>query len=473
MNLKNKIIAIGLFVTTVLLGSYITSCTSQSYKKMVVFTRVPVNKTDIGKDLPHLFTGAGLSAISQSGTNNEAVNLTPDFYSACSPHVSYDAQHLLFLGQKEENDLWQVWEMDLKSKTSRQITNCKMSCNSVCYLPGNRIAFSKEMKDKKRGINSNTLFAMNFDGTNLEQITFHPHDDFISTVLKEGRILINSRQVFPKKGKTKLLAMRPNGTKAELFYSDDSSTVYGQCVTEQNGLIYLTEQNQDTNSKVDIVSVSYNRPLHSKINYTSGIPGNFYWVLPLSAEKMIVSYRSPDSKNIGLWNFSLTEKSISEPLYNNAEFNCFEPVLIQPYNRPRKLPNDMNKAQSSGSLLCTNINLTGTKTTNATKIELLGLEKSLGIIEMEKDGSVYLSVVADTPVRIQTLDADNNIVSGPSEWIWVRPFERRGCIGCHENHELVPQNTVPMAINKWPVVVPVDSTQQNKKSEITKVSEMK
>jgi hypothetical protein len=174
-----------------------------------------------------------------------------------------------------------------------------------------------------------------------------------------------------------------------------------------------------------------------------------------------------------LWNFSLTEKSISEPLYNNAEFNCFEPVLIQPYNRPRKLPNDMNKAQSSGSLLCTNINLTGTKTTNATKIELLGLEKSLGIIEMEKDGSVYLSVVADTPVRIQTLDADNNIVSGPSEWIWVRPFERRGCIGCHENHELVPQNTVPMAVNKWPVVVPVDSTQQNKKSEITKVSEMK
>ena len=475
MNLKNKIIAIGFLVTAVLFGSYITSCTNQSDSGMVVFTRVPVNKTDLQKVLPHIFTGANLSAINPSKTNDEAVNLTPDFYSACSPHVSYDAQHLLFLGQKAEKDLWQVWEMDLKDKTSRQVTNCKMSINSVCYLPGNKIAFSKAMTDKKTGIQSNALFSMSMDGTKPEQITFHPHNDFISTVLKEGRILINSRQVFPEQGKAKLLAMRPNGTKAELFYTDNSSTVYGQCVTEQNGLIYLTEQNQATKSKVDIISVSYNRPLHSKVNYTSKVPGNFYWILPVSAENLIVSYQAPDSKNIGLWNFSTTGNSILEALYNNSEFNCFEPVLIQPYNRPRKLPNDINKAQSSGSLLCTNINLTGNgiETTNATKVEVLGLEKSLGTIDVEKDGSFYLSVIADTPVRIQALDAGNNIVSGPSEWIWVRPFERRGCVGCHENHELVPQNIVPMAVNKWPVVVPVDSTQQNKKSEITKVSEMK
>ncbi len=472
MKLKKQIVIIGLFVAAVLAGGYITSCSNMPVNGTVVFTRVPIANIDVEKAIPHLFKGANLQAVNRMETGGEGVNLTPGFYSACSPQVSYDAKHILFLGQKKETDLWQVWEMNIKDKSTRQITNCKMSCNSVCYLPGNRIAFSKKLTDKKTGITSNALFTMNLDGTNLQQVTFHPHNDFISTVLKDGRILINSRQVYPQKGKVKYLAMRPNGTKAELFYSDNSATIYGQCVNEANKLIYFTEQNSTT-KKIDVVVVSYNRPLHSKINYTENIQGNFYWALPLSTEKMIVSYLSPGSKNIGLWNFLQLEKKISEPIYNDAKFDCFEPVCVKPFQRPKKLPNDIVMAQTSGLFLCTNINFTETGTTQATKIEILGLEKSLGTVAMEKDGSVFLSVVADTPVRIQTLDNENNIVSGPSEWIWVRPFERRGCIGCHENHELVPQNIVPMAINKSAVIIPVDSTNNKKGSEITKVSEMK
>ncbi len=473
MSLKNKIIAIGFVVTAIIFGSYITSCTNQPTDGMVVFTRVPVNSINVDESIPHIFPKANLSAINWLKENNEEVNLTPDFYSACAPQVSYNAQHLLFLGQKTEKDFWQVWEMNLNNKTCKQITNCKTSINSVNYLPGDRIVFSKQIKNTKTNIFENALFTMNLDGTNLQKITFHPHADFVTTVMHDGRILINSQQVYPEKCQSKLLAMRPNGTKAELFYADSLAILYGNSIAELDKLIYFSEQNSKSNYKVDIVSISYNRPLHSKINYTSGISGNFYSVLPVSSEEMIVTYRSNKSKNIGLWSFSFKKKSILEPLYNNKDYNCFEPVLIQSRNRPRKLPDETNLAQSTGLLLCTDINLTSEEQTEATKVEVLGLEKSLGIVQMEKDGSIYLKVDADTPVRIQTLDANNNIISGPSEWIWVRPFERRGCIGCHENHELVPQNIVPLAVNKWPVVIPIDSTQQNKKSEITKVSEMK
>jgi hypothetical protein len=31
-------------------------------------------------------------------------------------------------------------------------------------------------------------------------------------------------------------------------------------------------------------------------------------------------------------------------------------------------------------------------------------------------------------------------------WIWARRGTSRGCIGCHENKELAPENRVPAAI---------------------------
>jgi len=71
-----------------------------------------------------------------------------------------------------------------------------------------------------------------------------------------------------------------------------------------------------------------------------------------------------------------------------------------------------------------------------------------------------------------TFNDDDQVVSGPSDWLWVRPFERRGCVGCHEDSELAPENIVPLAINKWPVLVPVD-TSQAEKVTTTSVSEMK
>ncbi len=75
----------------------------------------------------------------------------------------------------------------------------------------------------------------------------------------------------------------------------------------------------------------------------------------------------------------------------------------------------------------------------------------LGEVPLEKDGSFSLEVPADTPLRLETLDAGNKVVMSQQTWIWVRPNEKRGCIGCHEDKELAPDNQVPMAIAKPPV----------------------
>jgi hypothetical protein len=59
------------------------------------------------------------------------------------------------------------------------------------------------------------------------------------------------------------------------------------------------------------------------------------------------------------------------------------------------------------------------------------------------------------PFRIKTIDSEGKVVSGPGSWLWIRPNERRGCVGCHEDNEMVPANRLANAVKKAPVAVPV------------------
>ena len=411
--------------------------------------------------------------VRPTDNNSKPEVLTSGFYSACSPHVSYDGTHILFSGQKEKNDPWHVWEMNLKKKTVRQVTHCKESCYTPYYLPGNRLVFTREMPDTGTG-KFLTLFTMNLDGTGLQQITFHPNNDFITTILKDGRILMRSEQIYPEKRPAKYLAMRPNGTKIELFYKGAPGTRPGIRVHEMNdGMIWFTEQNAGNPKKEDIVKIRYNRSLHSEVHCTANIPGDFYSVLPADSGDLFVSFRKPGDPSFGLFTFSTARRKIEKTLLADHQYHYLDPVCVQPYKKPRNLPNELMLSYPTGLLMSQNINLTedsipGSK---ATRIEVLGMDHSLGIIRVSQDGSFFLKIPADMPFRIQTLDEKKNVVLGPSDWLWLRPFERRGCIGCHEDPELAPENVVPMAVNHFPVILPLDSTQMLKRSETFKLGD--
>lgn len=81
---------------------------------------------------------------------------------------------------------------------------------------------------------------------------------------------------------------------------------------------------------------------------------------------------------------------------------------------------------------------------------------------VESDGSFFLKTPANTPMRFQTLDKSGRVLGDQTTWIWLRPNESRGCIGCHESPGLTPQNQVVAATRKPPVEVPARpaSTQQ-------------
>jgi hypothetical protein len=113
-------------------------------------------------------------------------------------------------------------------------------------------------------------------------------------------------------------------------------------------------------------------------------------------------------------------------------------------------------------LLCQDINFLNphsagniSSRAKASRIEVLGIDSTLGIVQVEEDGSFYLKVMADKPFRIQTLDDNGQVLQGPCDWIWLRPNERRGCVGCHEDQEQAPENRIALSVKKPPVIIPV------------------
>jgi hypothetical protein len=75
----------------------------------------------------------------------------------------------------------------------------------------------------------------------------------------------------------------------------------------------------------------------------------------------------------------------------------------------------------------------------------------LGTVPIQPDGSFYVEVPADTPVRFELLDADGRMLVHETEFNAVRPGETKGCIGCHEPRKQTSANTRPRALSEPPV----------------------
>jgi hypothetical protein len=434
-------------ITTLVFMTIISGCgTRSAYEDSVIFTQLPVNLADDGQILKGDYRYAPNMKIVIAGMNKTLENievLTSDFYSARSPEVSYDGTQLVFSGQKNEGDIWQIWIMHLSKKSFVQVTQETTNCTDPTWLPDGRIAYSKATSD--HGVQYHALFSIESDGCCEHRITFHPHDDLNSSVMHDGRILIASRQVYPDAGTLTYLALRPDGTKAELFYMPEGSKEISRAYENGKGKVLFAESGT-------LSAVNFSRPLHSHHHLYNTQAGLIQSVFPIENELALVSIKNKTERSFGLSIIQTDATDKSTFFYNNSEYHLIEPVVVRLRTIPRKLPTLVNLDHDSGYFICMNADQSDIQVEagKTSKIQVLGFNAVLGETEVDEDGSFYLELKADEPVRFQTLNSTGEVLRGPSSWMWVRPNERRGCVGCHENREIAPENIVPKAIERSP-----------------------
>jgi hypothetical protein len=456
---RNNLKYILLLLTVILL----TACGKSSTEGKILVVIGENSKTDpdfiSGKEWR--YTAKSHLAVIDAENATEPSVLTSGFYSACSPSVSYDGTRILFAARKEQADPWQIWEMELGNHKVTQITDSRENSIDPVYLPGGKIVFSRMIENDSLK-SGHSIFSCNLDGSGLTRLTFNPETWFAPVILKDGRIVAISRQVYPDKGVPDYMVLRPDGTKCELFYGENSGAeLVGRLSEKADGSIFFTEYDKNISGKINLVSISYRRPLHSKKVIQPAENFNFCSVSDYNDRNLLVTGKSANEK-IALFEFDVEKLAVGKKLYEDGSGDVLEAAVIKAYQRPRKLPSEVDMGVKTGLLLCQNINMTGLKSPektfdlkNADRVEIIGVDSSLGVIKVQKDGSVYLKIAADTPFRIKTLDKDHNVIGGPGTWLYLRPNERRGCVGCHEDQEIAPANRYALAVGRNPVSVPV------------------
>ncbi len=449
---KLTIIKQSLLILTV---SLLVSCSQDAMEGRILVLEVPADaETGLSVWNVSEIDGARIVAVNPE-KRGRGTNLTKNFLSAISPALSYDGKKMLFSAKKDAGDKWQIWEMKLSSGKAHQITSCDSDCLNPTYLPLGRLGFTKSLSNDKFS-DCNMVFTANLDGSNIQQVSFSPQSFAALTTLNDGRFLALQKQVYPNEGIPKMMVMRPDGTKLELFYkAGEFGAVASQAIETDDKEILFAENN---GGETEIVALSYNLPLHSRRVLTAGISGRFYSVANYREGELLVSYRKNNAENFGLFNFHTDSKSMEE-MYKSDGYHILEAVLVQPHQRPRNLPSEVQLQENSGLLMCQDINFYGMKSLHddakrkASKIEILGIDTTLGVIDVEADGSFYLKVESDIPFRIQTLNAEDEVVNGPGSWYYIRPNERRACVGCHTGPEIAPFNRQPLAIKKAPAII--------------------
>ena len=254
---------------------------------------------------------------------------------------------------------------------------------------------------------------------------------------------------------------------------------YGMpCETVADEVVYVESQPDASSGFArwdrggSLVSVSRKRSLHTRKALTSlpgsgresggdtiarGTRGFFHSPAVLSDGKMMASYRLPHDGTYGLYVFDSTAASIGMRIFDSPEWHdvyarsvCARPI---PKGRSSVVDDDVE----TGVIYCLNAYLSGNDriklgdNETISSLRILGTDGNiLGDVPVEADGSFCVEVPARTPLRMQTLTADGEIVRDMRSWMWVMPKEARGCIGCHEDRELTPPNRFAEALKKLP-----------------------
>ena len=176
----------------------------------------------------------------------------------------------------------------------------------------------------------------------------------------------------------------------------------------------------------------------------------------------------------GLYRMNLATREL-ELIYDDPQMSDVDPVPLAPLpalaarESTLKAPAPGAKSGATGRILCNSVFNTDVPFEQAAVRYVRVLEgvqmgqsiaanaafrtRILGTTPVHADGSFYVEVPADVPLRFELLDEDGRMLVHETEFNFVRAGETKGCIGCHENRRESTPNFRPLALSQPPVSI--------------------
>ena len=391
------------------------------------------------------------------------------------PVVHYDAEKILFSWRKADSRVFHLYECDLNGGQIRQITNGKYDDIEPCYLPDGDIVFVSGRG--KRYVNCwltqvAILYRCDADGGNIQQLSANIEQDNTPWVLADGRIIYQRWEYIDRSQVSfhHLWSMYPDGTNQTVYFGNmypgglyiDAKPIPG---TEKVVFINSPGHGRREHSG-DIAIVSDRRGPDNREalrNLTNDPQYRDPW--PLSADLFLAA----KGKKIVVLNGEGALASIFElPDEFGSDVFLQEPRPVIKRQRERIIPSRTDPSQATGRLVLQDVhvgrNMEGINRGDIKKLLVLEslpkpinftggmdpltyggsftLERVIGTVPVEEDGSAYMELPANRSLFFVALDKNDNSVKRMQSFLSVMPGEVQGCVGCHENRKTAPVSSL-------------------------------
>lgn len=429
---------------------------------------------------PAYTTGAQLCKFNLK-TGKITVLLETETGCIRDPKVHYDAEKIIFAWRKDGLQNYNLYEIDIDGTNIRQITSGPYDDYEPEYLPDGGIVFVSTRAKRWVGCwitQVGTIHRCDGDGSNIQMLSCNIEHDNTPSVLPNGQILY-MRWEYVDRSQVEfhhLWTMNPDGTNQDIYYGNGFSWgVFLSCRSIPNddrvmGIYSPGHGRNDHYGHLSFFSKKYGpddpRGLeHIQFPWGKGNLGDPW---PLSSETILAAELNK-SKKVHVARLVYVTKNKKDDKYtphaiyeikdNTKKWITQSPRPILKRARERIIAKRCDSSEPVGTHVMVDVynsqNLKGIKRGEIKKLLIIetlpkpvnfsggpdtlsflgsfNLERILGTVPVEPDGSAHFELPANRPVFYVALDENNLSCRRMQSFTCARPGETMTCIGCHNS----------------------------------------
>ena len=400
------------------------------------------------------------------------------------PQLHYDGKRIIFAYRRGGYDHFHLYEINLDGSGLRQLTDGPYDDIEPIWLPDGDILFVSTRCN--RCVNCHTtpvavLHRCRADGSGIRALSSNNEHDNTPWVLPSGQILY-TRWEYVDRSQVDyhhLWTVNPDGSAQMIYFGNknpgtvmiDAKPIIpgpGAAAARTGRIVSLFSPGHGQREHAGPICIVDPDAGPDEKTSDRTVPGGNQFRDPWAfSEHLFLAARG---KQILL----MDDRGRNRVLYESASADVHEPRPVMPRPCEKAIASRVDTANPNGKLFLADVtrgtNMAGVKPGEIKKLLILEtlpkpinytggmdplsyggtftLERVLGTVPVEPDGSAYFEVPAMRSVFFVALDANDLAVKRMQSFVTVQPGETLSCVGCHEYRPEVPVANRPMAVER-------------------------